>query len=227
MSKTNFWVTDLAAISDGNECAKHALLASTAAYILDYQPKNQQLRVRANAHYRRAADLLSKGFRGPEIRDIGKEEAIVTAVLFLVCDDVSVSISPLYDITLRLNDTQIVNWETRKPGDSNPKWLQGTRIARKILDNTDPGYRYWNMANVQSNSARLALANRVAFVDILTLPVSYLTVTRGDRMYGWLMEGDERELQKIFGGTGLCAKLLHTFAQITQLCALFAEVKSN
>ncbi|PGH15722.1 hypothetical protein AJ80_05430 [Polytolypa hystricis UAMH7299] len=208
LSKTNFWVTDLAAIADGNECVKYALLASTAAYVLDYQSKNQKLRVRANAYYRRAADLLDRSLRNRTLQEIGKEEAIVTAILFLVCDD-------------------IVNWETRKPGDCNPKWRQGTRIAKAVLDSTDPGYRYWHLANVQSSSARLALANRVAFVDILTLPVSHLVAARGDRMYGWLMEGEERELQKIFGGTGLCPKLLHTFAQITHLCALMADTTDS
>ena len=123
-----------------------------------------------------------------------------------------------------LSYRQVVNWEVRKRGDCNPRWLQGIRTAKAILDYADPGYRYWNLNHVQSSSARLALANIVAFVDILVLPVSPLTANRRDRMYGWLMEGDEKEVHKIFGGTGLCPKLLHTFAQISHLCALMAEV---
>lgn len=204
LTTSNFWVTQLLGIADGNECVNRILLAFTAAYILDYQPTNEMLRRRANSHYKRAANLLGVALQQHATRQVGKEEAAVAALLFLVCDD-------------------IVHWETQRRGDCNPKWLQGIRMATSILDNTDPGYRYWKASNVQSGAARIALANRVAFVEILTLPVSPLAVNRQARLNGWLVEGDKRETYKIFGGTGLCPRLLHMFAQISQLCARAVE----
>ncbi|ATY64255.1 hypothetical protein A9K55_003836 [Cordyceps militaris] len=180
LTTSNFWVTQLLGIADGNECVNRILLAFTAAYILDYQPTNEMLRRRANSHYKRAANLLGVALQQHATRQVGKEEAAVAALLFLVCDD-------------------IVHWETQRRGDCNPKWLQGIRMATSILDNTDPGYRYWKASNVQSGAARIALANRVAFVEILTLPVSPLAVNRQARLYGWLVEGDKRETYKIFG----------------------------
>jgi hypothetical protein len=106
-----------------------------------------------------------------------------------------------------------------------PKWQQGNRLAKRILDNADPGYKYWNPAHVQSSKARITLANRIAFIDILVQPVTPLIVQKNDRMYGWLVEGTDDEVTKIHGGTGLCSKLLHTFAQITHLASLMAEVR--
>jgi hypothetical protein len=38
------------------------------------------------------------------------------------------------------------------------------------------------------------------------------------------LAGSERDYRKIHGGTGVCPKILHTFAQITRLAALMAEV---
>ena len=120
-----------------------------------------------------------------------------------------------------------MNWELQKPKDVNPKWKQGTQIAKMILDNSDPGYRYWKTENVQSSAARVSLANRIAFVDILAQPVSPLEIISTNRLYGWLLEGTEKEVQRIHGGTGLCPKLLHMFTQITHLAARMEEVSLN
>ena len=122
-----------------------------------------------------------------------------------------------------LKPEQIVNWELQEKG-AEPKWRQGNRLAKRILDNADPGFKHWDPVNVQSSKARITLANRIAFIDILVLPVTPLQVQKNDRMYGWLVEGTNAEVSKIHGGTGLCSKLLHTFAQITHLTALMAEV---
>lgn len=96
-----------------------------------------------------------------------------------------------------------------------------------ILDISDPGYRYWKPENVQSSAARVANANRVAFIDILALLVTPLKAEDNDRMYAWLLEGTEREVRKIHDATGLSPKLLHTFAQITHLAARMIEVCLN
>ncbi|KAJ6782244.1 hypothetical protein PWT90_04153 [Aphanocladium album] len=132
LSTSNFWVTQLLAIADGNECVNKILLASTAAYILDYPPTNEFLRKRANAYHNSATDLLGVALQEKKTR-------------------------------------------------------------------TDPGYRYWKTNNVQSSAARAALANRVAFVEFLALPVSPPVANRLARLYGWLIEGDKREAYKIFG----------------------------
>ena len=77
---------------------------------------------------------------------------------------------------------------------------------------------------MQSSIARIANANRVAFIDILALIVTPLKAEGNDRMYSWLLEGTEREVRKIHDATGLSPKLLHTFAQITHLAARLMEV---
>jgi hypothetical protein len=87
MSETNFWLVDIAPLADGNECVKHALLASTAAYVLDYIPR-ESLQRRANYHYRRAVDLLSQALRDRAAQEVGKEDTIIAALLLLSCDDV-------------------------------------------------------------------------------------------------------------------------------------------
>ncbi|KAK3342137.1 fungal-specific transcription factor domain-containing protein [Lasiosphaeria hispida] len=204
---SNFWLSEVTAIADMEECVRHALLASTAAYVLDYV-RSEKMRIRANMHYRRAADLLTRALRNPACRQVGKEAGVTAAILLLLCDD-------------------IVNWETRKPKDKSPKWHKGSRLAVNMLDNSDPGYRYWKPANVQSDNSRISLSNRIAFVDVLAQPVSPLANLRGQgtssRQYGWLLEGAPHDVLKIQGGTGLCSKLLHIFAQITQLSSRLAE----
>jgi hypothetical protein len=119
---------------------------------------------------------------------------------------------------------KIVNWELRRPKDCEQRWLAGSRAAKKILFNSDPGYGYWKLENVQSNSARISNANWVAYVDISAQPVTPLKIEDIDRAYSWLLTGSEKECRKIHGATGVCPKVLHIFAQITHLTALMAEV---
>jgi hypothetical protein len=120
--------------------------------------------------------------------------------------------------------SQLVNWELRKPKDCLGRWQEAARIAKTILDASDPGYRYWKNENVQCTSARVANANWAAFVEILAQPVSPLKFDKTDRLCSWLLEGTEKEARRIHGGTGLSPKLLHIYGQITYLCARMAEV---
>lgn len=117
-----------------------------------------------------------------------------------------------------------MNWELRRPKNRVARWQNAAEIAKKILDNADPGYRYWKNENVQCSKARMANANWAAFVGILAQPVSPLKLEDTDRLYAWLLEGTEKEARRIYGGTGLCPKLLHMFAQITHLCARMEKV---
>lgn len=115
----------------------------------------------------------------------------------------------------------------RNPKELNPKWRQGTKVAKKILDTTDPGHRYWKAENVQSSAARQSFANRVAFIDILAQAVAPLQPVDDERLYGWLLEGTKAGVMRIHGCTGLSPKLLHTLAQVTHLSALMAEVNNS
>ncbi|KAH0559375.1 hypothetical protein GP486_004109 [Trichoglossum hirsutum] len=206
LSNSNFWLLDIAPMAAGSECVKHALLAFAAGYVLDYLP-NEKLQARANHHYGRAVDLLSKALRDPETYEVNKGDSVVSAIILLLSDDV-------------------VNYELRRPKDLEPRWRGGAAIAKSILDSSDPGYRYWNPVNVQSTSARVSNANRVAYVDILAQPVTPLKIEDTDRLYSWLLTGTEKEIRKIHGGTGLCPKLLHILAQITHFSARMREVKT-
>lgn len=70
-----------------NECVKHALLTLASTYVLDYLP-SEKLRGRANHHYTKAVALLDEGINTAENHEIGKEDAIIGALVLLNCDDV-------------------------------------------------------------------------------------------------------------------------------------------
>lgn len=120
---------------------------------------------------------------------------------------------------------QIVNWELRKQGDKDPRWRQGSRVAKRILDSSDPGYRYWKSENVQSSRIRASNANMVAYTEICALPVTPLEIEDTDKLFSWLLEGSEKDVRQIHGGTGVSPKLMHIFAQITQLSARMEKVR--
>ncbi|KAI0109228.1 fungal-specific transcription factor domain-containing protein [Nemania sp. FL0031] len=198
LPKTNPWI-DMASVVDGDECARHAALAFSAGYMLDYVPR-EKLRIRANFHYKRASELLTLALKDPMVHTIGKGDAVVTALMLLLSDD-------------------IVQWELRRSKDMKPRWRCGSKTAKAILDATDPGYRYWRPENVQTTSIRRSNANMCAYVEICALPVTELRIMDFDKLYTWLLEGSEKEVREIHGGTGVCPKLMHIYAQITQLSA--------
>ena len=120
-----------------------------------------------------------------------------------------------------------MNWELHKPRNCQPRWYKGVRVAKALLDSTDPGYRYWNPVNVQSSNARVAQGNLIAYYDILSQPVMPLVAEEGEYPYSWLLEGTKKDAHKIHGLTGMSSKLLHTFAQITQLAERMREVRCD
>ncbi|KAK7413675.1 hypothetical protein QQX98_007457 [Neonectria punicea] len=198
LPKTNAWL-DLGRVIDGDECARHAALAFSAGYMLDYIP-TEKLRVRTNFHYKRASELLKRALNDPSVYEVGKEEGVVTALHLLWSDD-------------------IVQWELRRPKSEKPRWRRGTQTGKAILDATDPGYRYWKPEHVQTTSVRRSNANMCAYAEICALPVTELHVAEMDKLYPWLLEGSEEDVREIHGGTGVCPKILHIYAQITQLSA--------
>jgi hypothetical protein len=71
-----------------DECAKHALLALAGAYVLDYLPSTQLLE-RTNRHYRKAVSLITEALAKQETHEVGKGDSVVSAILLLLVDDVS------------------------------------------------------------------------------------------------------------------------------------------
>jgi hypothetical protein len=90
LPKTNGWREALAPIAESDPCVKHALLALSAGYVLDFNP-NDALRNRCNFHFRRTCDLLNKKITDPRYRAVGKDDAdaLIAAFRILWCDDVS------------------------------------------------------------------------------------------------------------------------------------------
>lgn len=87
LPKTNGWQNDLAPMADSDEAMHHALLAFSAGYALDYTP-NEALRKRANEHYRKASDIITRRLQDADIYSVGKEDTIVGALRLMWCDDV-------------------------------------------------------------------------------------------------------------------------------------------
>ena len=118
----------------------------------------------------------------------------------------------------------MITWEYRRPKSQVPRWLEGARLASRLLDTTDPGYRYWKPENVQCGSARISNTIIVGRAAILALPMTPLNVINtDDNQFGWLLHGTKRRAREIHGGSGFSPKLLHMFAQITHLAAKMAE----
>lgn len=116
-----------------------------------------------------------------------------------------------------------MNWELRI-NNAEPNWMLAARLAKSILDNSDPGFRYWQPGNTQYSAARHGYANWIALACILGELVTPLASRGNPNAYGWLLAGTQKESWKIHGSTGLCPKLLHIISQITYLSVLVKEV---
>jgi hypothetical protein len=94
ITNSNFWLKDIAAVADQNSCVRNALLASTAAYVLDYMPNDLPLRRRANMHYNHAVKLLTDALAAEvtSTQVYDREIPVVATLLLLSCDDVSRSL---------------------------------------------------------------------------------------------------------------------------------------
>lgn len=95
----------------------------------------------------------------------------------------------------------------------------GVRAVKYILDRSDPGYRYKKPQNVQSSPFRYHMGTLQAQDDILSAVVAPLDLAEEQCPYPWLLEGDEEDVTRIVGLTGMCTRLQHMIAEITNLSA--------
>lgn len=91
---SNGFYSEIAPMAANNRFVKHTLLALAATYVLDYCP-TEGMQARANLHFKIAVDLLDRALREPNVQDVGKEDAVVSALTMLSLDDVRKSISLL------------------------------------------------------------------------------------------------------------------------------------
>ncbi|KAL8760162.1 MAG: hypothetical protein Q9184_003419 [Pyrenodesmia sp. 2 TL-2023] len=196
LAESNGFLNDVTPMAASNHCVKHALLALSATYVLDYHPSKELEQV-ANMHHKRAVILLSQELNDEKTYTPGGEDAVVGALALMSQND-------------------LVNWETDRERSKTPEWLTGNQIATMVLDKSDPGYRFNSPFNVQSSKARKYLGNKIAFNEILCSVAAPLPEEK-KCPYPWLLEGNEKEVRRIDGLNGLAAKLLHTYAQITHM----------
>ncbi|KAB8360851.1 hypothetical protein FH972_024585 [Carpinus fangiana] len=127
----------------------------------------------------------------------------------------------LTDIRLK-----VINWEFRDKK-TVPKWYRGIQAAKRLLDQSDPGYRFKRPENVQSSKARRHLGGMVAEDAIFNAVIAKLDLSQTRCPFPWLLEGGERDVRRIAGLLGMSPKLLHTFAQITHLCGRYANESTS
>ncbi|TGJ64117.1 hypothetical protein EYR41_010193 [Orbilia oligospora] len=204
LDKENIHLLEIAPMADKSKGVCHAVLSLASAYLLDYWP-SPSFAVRANYHYQESIKWLTEELKNTQNYEPGKEEALVTTLSLLI-------------------HNEIVCWE---PTEENlvPAWYRAARLARRVLDTSDPGYNYKRRRNVQESKARHRIGNEIAFCEILSsafAPVEEEDL-RGRCPYSWLMSGTETEVTKIEGNTGMCAKVLYTLARITYMTGMFAK----
>lgn len=82
----NSYLTEIAPIAARSECVKHAVLALSATYILDYS-REDHIRTRANFHWKRAVYLLTQELNN-EVYEFGKEDTVVAALVLFSHNEV-------------------------------------------------------------------------------------------------------------------------------------------
>ncbi|KAK1994997.1 hypothetical protein LX36DRAFT_583312 [Colletotrichum falcatum] len=202
LDKTNCWFENIPRMASQDSCVRSAILALAGTYVLDYQPR-ERIRQIAQSHYKNAVILLSMALREARNQLPADNEA-----------DCMVAAMGI------LNMIDVVSPEQRRPPNRIPRWLEGARLACRVLDATEPGHRYWDPVNIQPSEAQMGnmiIAGRAA---ILALPMAPLDLAAtDDRQFAWLLQGSEHDVHRVHGGCGMSPKLLHRFSQITHMSA--------
>ncbi|KAL0941850.1 uncharacterized protein CTRU02_204613, partial [Colletotrichum truncatum] len=206
LKKTNCWLQDIAQMAHKDDCVKHSLLALAGTYVFDYLP-DMEHKLAAQVHYKKAVILLSLLLGNarqhtPSTRDA---EALVAAIALLNMNDA----------------VSEEHWRERK---LTPRWLEGARLACRVLDMTNPGHHYRDPLNVQPSDARVGNAVIAGRATILALPMARLNIENTkDGQFAWLLQGSELSTQRIHGGCGMSPSLLHLFSQITHVAAFIHD----
>ncbi|KAJ4244195.1 hypothetical protein NW762_014576 [Fusarium torreyae] len=130
---TNLWLMDLAPMH-GHEGVFYAIQSLAGIYIYDYLPE-ERVRDRINQRYVQADEYLTKLLDSPD-KSGGAAEAIA--------------------ITVVLSLQDIILTERRRKKPYKPRWLEGFEQAEHLLQQTDPGTRYWKNENVQYDRLRIS-----------------------------------------------------------------------
>ncbi|OBR09270.1 hypothetical protein CH63R_08035 [Colletotrichum higginsianum IMI 349063] len=205
LDQTNCWFENIPRMASKDSCVRSAILALAGTYVLDYQPR-ERIRQVAQRHYKTAVILLNMALRDARKQLPTENEAncMVAAIALL-------------------NMIDVVSPEQRRPPNCVPRWLEGARLACRMLDATDPGHRYWNPVNIQPSEAQtgnMIIAGRAA---ILALPMTPLDLAATDNhQFAWLLQGSEHDVHRVHGGCGMSPTLLHRFSQITHLSAFLS-----
>ncbi|KAG8531735.1 uncharacterized protein KY384_003367 [Bacidia gigantensis] len=200
----NAYKTEIAPMVERSDLVRHALLALSTTYLLDFNRADHAIKAKAEYHHKNAVDKLGEELSNMDIQSPGKEEAVCAAISLLV-------------------HNEVVNWEVDRSGEDLPKWYLAGQVGERVLSQSDPGYRYSFPFNVQCNRARTQLTHIIGLENILSDCVYPLDPTLTRCSYPWLLEGSETEQRKIVGTTGLCSKLLHYYAKITHLSSKSAK----
>lgn len=84
----NYWLEEVPAIAVKHPCARHALLAFSISYVLDYEP-TEAMRIRANHHYSTAVKLLENALNRETTYAVGQDDGVVAAMILILSNDVS------------------------------------------------------------------------------------------------------------------------------------------
>mgnify|MGYP004721926163 CR=1 FL=1 len=112
----------------------------------------------------------------------------------------------------------------RRKKPCRPRWFEGFKQAEYLLQETDPGTRYWKNENVQYDRLRISQSVIAGRTLILTQTMTALAPPTMDPeaeagRFSWLIYGTEKDVSEIHGGCGFSQKLLHMMSQITYCAA--------
>ena len=85
----NAYKTEIAPMVERSDLVRHALLALSTTYLLDFNRADHEIKAKAEYHHKNAVDKLGEELSNMEIQSPGKEEAVCAAISLLVHNEVS------------------------------------------------------------------------------------------------------------------------------------------
>jgi hypothetical protein len=231
----NTFLRQVTPIAEKSDLVRHAIISLAATYVLDFNRRPEILE-RAELHHSNGVALLSKCLRDKTSYFPGKAEHVLAA-LVLHCHNAVLALSiaiinhslhhstvfPI--LSLSVTGSTLVTNQPVRPGEQEPKWYQGAKVSKIILDHSDSVSNYYKSVNVQYTQAYFQFANRVCQDLVFTSCVYPLDHSDSRAQFRWLLKGNKRDQRRIVGFTGLSPKLMHTFERITQLTIRLKTVR--